>query len=209
MFLAVCRCLNIRHAFDLPADFPPDGRATYVIVSNHRSALDIFVIMSLARRLGLPDARWVLKRQLRWIPFMGSSCKRTGCAFVNRGGSPGDLAAVERCGREAAREAASVIIFPEGTRYTSDKATAYKKLLPPKSGGFETLCATMPEAKVLSVTISWGSNDDCKTPFQAANLCGKSMRVSVRVADLPAASPAVWLREEWRQKDRRLSGPPS
>lgn len=85
-----------------------------LIVANHVSWLDVFVVLSLA------PARFVAKAEIRRWPVVGRLSARVGTMFVERERRR-DAHAVNR---EAARALAAgdvVAVFPEGT--TSDGAT--------------------------------------------------------------------------------------
>ena len=74
----VCRILLLpirvegRHRLD------PD--TSYVFVSNHQSYLDIFLIYGFLGH----NFRWMMKRELRSIPFIGLACERAGEILIDR-----------------------------------------------------------------------------------------------------------------------------
>ncbi|MEH6785548.1 MAG: lysophospholipid acyltransferase family protein [Alcanivorax jadensis] len=53
---------------------------SYVIVANHLSQFDIFVLYGY---LGV-DFRWVMKHELRRMPVIGICCEKLGHIFINR-----------------------------------------------------------------------------------------------------------------------------
>jgi 1-acyl-sn-glycerol-3-phosphate acyltransferase len=106
-------------------NIPGDGG--FVIVSNHRSLLDI---PAVAMSTGLP-VTWLAKASLGRIPLFGWCLKRGHMLIEREGGAE----AVKQMVAEASRrlEAREVIsIFPEGTR-NRDKDPP---LLPFKKGAF-------------------------------------------------------------------------
>jgi 1-acyl-sn-glycerol-3-phosphate acyltransferase len=95
---------------------------SYVVVANHQSQFDIPVIYGYC---GL-DLRWVMKAELRKVPFIASGCRAIGHIFVDR--SDPDQA------REAINSAVSrlkpgtgLLFFAEGTRSRSGQLLNFKK----------------------------------------------------------------------------------
>ena len=93
----------------------------YIIVSNHQSLLDILAVCA-----ALPlNFKFLAKRELFQIPFMGWDMAAAGYIPVNRGS--------HKSGREAVRRITgvleknvSVLLFPEGTRSPDGKIHAFK-----------------------------------------------------------------------------------
>ena len=100
-------------------------RQSYVIMSNHQGAYDILALYGFLGR----QFRWVMKQELRKVPFLGWGCAAIGHIFVDRGNSSRAIASLEAAKRCVAG-GVSVFFFPEGTR--SDDG----RLLPFKKGGF-------------------------------------------------------------------------
>jgi 1-acyl-sn-glycerol-3-phosphate acyltransferase len=84
-------------------------RRPSIIVSNHQSAVDIPMILSLPG-----DARLTLKKRVWDAPYMGIGARRLGHILVEPETPEKTL---ERC-RAVLDEGASVHFFPEGTRGT-------------------------------------------------------------------------------------------
>ena len=55
---------------------------SYVFVSNHQGSFDIFLIFGHLRR----NFKWMMKRQLRKIPFVGFACEKSHQIFVDKRG---------------------------------------------------------------------------------------------------------------------------
>jgi 1-acyl-sn-glycerol-3-phosphate acyltransferase len=96
----------------------------YVIMSNHRSHFDALLLYGY---LGL-NFLWVMKKELRKVPFLGPACARIGHIFINRK----DHAQAVQALRDGLARASgsSVLFFPEGTRSST------REMLPFKKGGF-------------------------------------------------------------------------
>ena len=59
-----------------------DPRQSYVFVSNHQGAFDIFLIYGFLNR----NFKWMMKRQIRKIPLVGDDCKASYQIFVDKRG---------------------------------------------------------------------------------------------------------------------------
>ncbi len=94
---------------------------SYVIVTNHRSMLDIPVIFTL-RELWF---KWVSKREVYKIPVFGWVLWERSDIAISRGNSASTKEMMERgCGLLS--RGVSVSIFPEGTRSRDGEIHRYK-----------------------------------------------------------------------------------
>jgi 1-acyl-sn-glycerol-3-phosphate acyltransferase len=98
----------------------PDGPAIYV--SNHESALDIWVLFCAIPR----NLRFLAKRELFHIPIFGWYLALAGFVAVDRENHARAVAALKRAG-EIVRGGISLIVFPEGTRSTDARVHPFKK----------------------------------------------------------------------------------
>lgn len=97
----------------------------YVFMCNHQSALDIYTLQAF-----LPYSfKWIAKRQLFKIPFIGWAMGRTGYISIDREKPREALKAMEEAAQKI-RNGMNIVIFPEGTRSVDGI------LLPFKKGGF-------------------------------------------------------------------------
>ncbi|HNW29863.1 MAG TPA: lysophospholipid acyltransferase family protein [Spirochaetota bacterium] len=99
-----------------------DRDRSYVIVANHQSSYDIFVVYGW-----MPfDFRWVMKAELRDTPVLGYFCDRIGHIFVDRS----DTEAAKKSINDARRRignGTSVMFFPEGTWSPDGELLEFKK----------------------------------------------------------------------------------
>ncbi|MBN1474516.1 MAG: 1-acyl-sn-glycerol-3-phosphate acyltransferase [Syntrophaceae bacterium] len=95
---------------------------SYVIVANHQSQYDIFVIYGW---LGI-DFKWVMKQELRKVPGIGIGCEKVGHIFIDRSNHEKALASLQAA-REKIVNGTSVIFFPEGTRSKDGSLGEFKK----------------------------------------------------------------------------------
>ncbi len=102
-----------------------DPQGTYVMVSNHLSLADIFVVHRLHRHF-----KWVSKDRNFRIPWIGWNMRLNDYVPLRRGSKQSVQQMFARC-REHLRAGSSVMMFPEGTRSTDGR------LQPFRPGAFE------------------------------------------------------------------------
>jgi 1-acyl-sn-glycerol-3-phosphate acyltransferase len=96
----------------------PEGPA--IVASKHQSTFDTIVFNRF-----LPEAAYVLKKELMAIPCFGWYLRRTGMIPVDRSGGTRALKEMIAEARRAAGEGRSILIFPEGTRTAPGDSRAY------------------------------------------------------------------------------------
>ncbi|MBI1860605.1 MAG: 1-acyl-sn-glycerol-3-phosphate acyltransferase [Deltaproteobacteria bacterium] len=97
-----------------------------VIAPNHESMFDILVMASQKKNF-----RWISKKEVGRIPFIGAAMRSLGAYFLKRDRSGSDMN-VMKLVEKGLRQGHSVVIFPEGTRSVDGN------LLPLKKGAFRT-----------------------------------------------------------------------
>ncbi len=118
-----------------------DPEQPYVLMGNHQSVVDIgALVLTLPR-----DFRFVAKRELAWIPFVGWALALSVGIMVDRGNRQRSVSSLRRAA-ERIRGGETVIIYPEGTRSPTGELRAFK------SGGFHL--AIQAQVPVLPVTVS-------------------------------------------------------
>lgn len=113
---------------------------TYVVVCNHQSQYDIFVVYGY---LNL-DLKWVLKSELRKAPGVGIGCEKAGHIFVDRS-NPEQARKSVSVALDRVGDGVGVLFFAEGTRSSDGKLKRFKK------GAFRV--AATQGLPVLPVTI--------------------------------------------------------
>lgn len=93
---------------------------TYVMVSNHLSLVDIFVIHRLFRHF-----KWISKAENFRMPFIGWNMILNGYIPLRRGDRH-SVREMFTLGRKALAAGSSVMVFPEGTRSRTGQLTAFK-----------------------------------------------------------------------------------
>ncbi len=206
-------------------------REWYLVVSNHRSWVDILVLQALFNRR-IPFLKFFLKQQLIWVPFLGLAWWALDFPFMQRFSAAHlarhpedrgkDLAATRLACERFRLIPTSVMNFVEGTRYTPAKhaalASPYRHLLSPRAGGISFVLSAMGGMlhSMLDVTIAYAGG----TPSLWDLCCGRVPRVVVEVqrrdiddwlaAGDYSSDPAFrerfqsWLAGLWHEKDARL-----
>jgi 1-acyl-sn-glycerol-3-phosphate acyltransferase len=97
-------------------------KQSYVVVANHQSAFDIFVLWGF---LGI-DTRWVMKKELRKIPLFGLAGKLGGNIYIDRSDRKGAYESLKEA-RNILVDGVSLIMLPEGTRSRDGKLREFRK----------------------------------------------------------------------------------
>jgi 1-acyl-sn-glycerol-3-phosphate acyltransferase len=97
-----------------------DPNETYVMVANHQSLLDIFVLFRLFTHF-----KWVSKIENFRIPFIGWNMYLNGYIQLKRG-DPSSIAVMLRTCRDNLDAGNSIMMFPEGTRSPTGKLRRFK-----------------------------------------------------------------------------------
>jgi len=165
------------------------GTAPRIFLANHLSSVDIWVVA-----IPLPDTcRFVAKRSLFWIPFLGQAMWVAGFIPIDRGDRSQAIASLARAAARI-RAGASVILFPEGTRSRTGKLAAFKK------GAFHLAL----EVKVPVVPIAISGTFELFKPRSIVVRPGR-----VRVRFFPPIEPArhgpEGLRPSWTDVRRTIA----
>ena len=156
-----------------------DAAGSYIIVSNHRSHMDILVASAA---VPLPFL-WLAKSSLFRIPVIGAAMKRAGYVPVEREKFVAASRSLDRA-EEALRRGGSIWIFPEGTRTPREELGRFKR------GAF--LLAARTGRPILPVVLA-GTDAIFAGPL-------KVVPVPVRVSVLQPLDPASF------ERGKRLPG---
>lgn len=99
-----------------------DRTTSYVFISNHQGAYDIFVIYGYLNH----NFKWLMKESLQKIPFVGYACKCAGHVMVNRTDRSGIARTMEDA-RNRLKNGMSIVVFPEGSRSADGYMADFKK----------------------------------------------------------------------------------
>ena len=197
----------------------PDGAC--IVLCNHRSWSDIFVVQSVVAKTG-PVIVFLTKRELAYIPILGIICWAFGFPLLRRRARGARSEAERReADRQRVREAcaavrrapAAILTFAEGTRFTAEKharsASPFRHLLAPRPGGFAAICASLAdlEPEVVDMTLAY------QGPLTLWRFLGGATPVtaSASLASYRELRDGAerWLLQRWAVKDRLLNGPAS
>jgi 1-acyl-sn-glycerol-3-phosphate acyltransferase len=92
-----------------------------IVASKHQSMWETFALLQF-----FPEPLYILKRELKWIPFFGWYLVKTNMIGVVRGAGGRSLIEMARRAGEEVRRGRQLIIFPEGTRTAVDAPPRYK-----------------------------------------------------------------------------------
>ena len=116
-----------------------------MFVANHQGAFDIFLIYGFLCR----NFKWMMKWQLKKIPFVGYACKKSHQIFVDKRG-PSKVKETYDTARKTLSSGMSVVVFPEGSRSFTGHMGVFKK------GAF--MLADELQLPVVPITINGSFN---------------------------------------------------
>jgi 1-acyl-sn-glycerol-3-phosphate acyltransferase len=206
------RVLGMRIEVDGEAQVPRHGSC--VVISNHRCWIDILILQAVMVPRG-PIVKFLIKRELAWVPVVGWICLSLDFPRLARGaggrGRRGDFELLRSATQGAAAEPAAFLNFVESTRFSEAKRASqgsrYRHLLNPRSGGLRVLLDGLPpDGVVLDATLLYPPGDPDFWTF----LSGDVRRVGVRIRQyrleaIAAEGIKSWLDARWDEKERLLA----
>ena len=173
-----------------------DAQGHYLVLSNHQSWVDILVLQKVFN-LRIPFMRFFLKQQLIWVPMLGLAWWALDFPFMRRHSKSQlqkrpelagqDIAATRRACEKFLGKPVSIMIFPEGTRFTPAKhalqQSPYTHLLKPKSGGMAYALDAMGRGlqSVLDVTLHYPNGTPSLADLIADRVKAVTVDVKLRV----------------------------
>lgn len=205
-------------------------RPPYLVFLRHAGLAD-GLIAPLVFEIAHPvNLRFAVKRELLWDPAFDLVGPRVRTAFIDRDSPDG---ATERARVAALIDGLEpdegVLIYPEGTRFSTSKAAALQdrlaasgdsaalayarsleRVLPPKLGGPLSLLQRNPGHDVVFCAHTGLDRAYSVSHMLRGDLVGLQIRVRlwrVAFADIPAteATQAEWLRSQWGRMDREVA----
>ena len=212
-----------------------DLKSSYLVVSNHRSWADIFVLQHIFNHR-IPFLKFFLKKELMWVPILGVAWWALDYPFMKcysrqflekhpelRGK---DMETTRKYCQKFKRSHVTVLNFLEGTRFNYQKQenqkSPYRHLLLPKAGGIAIVLSSMGEilSNIIDVTISYPDNEP-PMPFWDF-LCGRIPTIAVRIRTLDIPEEFIgknyeadagfkdrfqkWINQLWTEKDQMIEG---
>jgi 1-acyl-sn-glycerol-3-phosphate acyltransferase len=121
-----------------------DRDAAYVMVANHQSLLDIFILFRLFNHY-----KWVSKIENFRVPFIGWNMWLNQYIPLKRGDKASIIRMLRQC-RDALAAGNSIMMFPEGTRSRDGRIRRFK------TGAFEL--AKDAKAPILPLVVTGTAN---------------------------------------------------
>jgi 1-acyl-sn-glycerol-3-phosphate acyltransferase len=203
----------------------------YLVVANHQSWADIFVLQKVLTRR-IPPLKFPLKRRLIWVPFAGFAWWALDFPFMSRHSEEflrkhperrgDDLVAIREACEKFCLVPTTLASFIEGTRFTREKHASqqseYRHLLRPRAGGLALALDSMGEQfeALLDITIFYPDG----APSFLGFLSGRAERVVVQVRERSVPRELTrgdytldpefrervreWINEIWAEKDQVL-----
>ena len=216
--------------WDLEGDENLSMKDWYLVLSNHQSWADIFVLQFVLNNR-IPYFRFFLKKELAWIPVFNfvwyaldyPYMKRYSKEFIKKNPhlKGKDIETTRKSCRRFKDVPVAVMNFPEGTRFRPEKhkkqQSPYSHLLKPKAGGIAFVLSAMGDqlTSILDVTISYEPEAKGLWDF----LCGRVSRVKVRIKHIDITDEIKgnyfdddrfrqdfqqWVNRLWKDKDDTL-----
>ena len=188
-------------------DGEPNPYASPIVICNHQSWFDIPIVQDLVTRNG-PIIKFLIKRELVWVPVIGWICLALNFPRLYRGKDKSlraaDYSKIQGATQDHGAEPGALLVFPEGTRFTANKqrlqASPYERLLVPKSGGMKIIKTSAdPATHVMDITIDYGSE-----PVNIWRcLHGQPKKIAIKIRYYALADiddMQAWLNERWQEK---------
>ena len=99
-----------------------DKKTSYIFVSNHQGAYDIFTIYGFLDH----NFKWLMKKSLEKIFLVGAACKNARHIFVDDSNIAGIKETIVKA-EETLKDGMSLVIFPEGSRSWDGKMIPFKR----------------------------------------------------------------------------------
>jgi 1-acyl-sn-glycerol-3-phosphate acyltransferase len=222
-------CTSLKTHCTEDARLDPQGH--YLVLSNHQSWVDILVLQAVFNQR-IPFMRFFLKQQLIWVPLLGLAWLALDFPFMKRHSKSQiqkrpelagqDIAATRKACEKFLGKPVSIMIFPEGTRFTPAKhaqqQSPFAGLLKPKSGGMAYALDAMGRGlhAILDVTLYYPNGKPGMWDLIADRV--RTVHVDVRLREIPEAMRAGdyendrafraafqrWMNGLWQEKQALL-----
>lgn len=203
----------------------------YLLISNHQSWADIIILEKVFVRK-IPMLKFFLKKELRWVPLVGTSCWVLNFPFMQRHSKEAiernpslkskDLETTRKACAGFQSTPTTVINFAEGTRFTPQKQahqqSPFQYLLRPKAGGIAFTLEAMNGIlkELIDVTIIYHGDKVGAWDFA----CGRIKKITVKFNITPITNDLIgdyqgddqfreyiqtWVNNLWLQKDNLIA----
>ena len=192
-----------------------DQDEVLVVIANHRSWTDVFIVQSVIARRG-PIVKFLCKKELTYVPLFGLISLAFDFPILQRRARGhqteserrfSDLQRVRDACETIFRSPAAMLSFAEGTRFSESKhrslKSQYRNLLPPRAGGFSAILMALEplNPRIVDMTIVYPPAVNFWR-FLGGNVC------EIQIVASPFTMSAVlgqgiesWLEDRWTEKD--------
>ena len=203
----------------------------YLIIANHQSWMDIFVLANFARTR-IPETKFFLKESLKKVPFIGMGCWALDMPFMKRYSKAyiekhpqlkgKDIETTRKSCLKYKETPTTIINFVEGTRLSPEKLkkSPFEFLLPPKAGGIAFTLAAMGEQfdKILNITLCYPYNNG---HIMKDLLAGRLKKIIIHVEQVEIDENMIgdyfnddkfkqsfqkWINDVWTNKNKLIRG---
>lgn len=122
MLWARCICAILLIRTEVKGHENIDPKTSYVFVANHQGAFDIFLIYGYLGH----NFKWMMKKSLKKIPFVGTACEFAGHIMVDRS-SKASIRETMHKAEKTLRGGMSMVVFPEGSRSKNGRMQQFKR----------------------------------------------------------------------------------
>ncbi len=189
-----------------------------VVVANHRSWSDVFLLQSIIAKRG-PILKFLCKRELAYVPVLGLIFIAFDFPILQRSARSlqsesdrrtDDRRRVHEACKVVYRAPAAMLSFAEGTRFSELKrqrsCSPYLHLLRPRPGGFGAMLKALEplDPIVVDVTILYPHTS---TFWQFLGGEAGDIEILARTFPMDAVGKQearCWLEEQWTLKDKVL-----
>jgi len=223
--------LTTRMKYQITGDENLTRKDWYLLACNHQSWADILVLEHVFA-FKIPMLKFFMKKELLWVPLVGSSCwalnfpfmKRYTRDFVKKNPhlKGEDLATTKKACQRFKYIPSTMINFVEGTRFTKEKHakqhSPYKHLLKPKAGGAAFIISAMGDILhyMLDVTIIYPQSKHIAWDY----FCGRLNYIIIDINTIPIednlrgdyindpefkAFFQEWINQLWYKKEQKIT----
>ena len=225
-----------RRAFDtryeVTGSVDVDRHRSYVMISNHRSWVDVLAILEVFGDR-LPFYRFFVKRELVWMPLIGVAFLALDFPLMRRRSSSeqrydpesrgSDLWRAKRACDKLQGRAVTMVNFPEGRLFRqklhAEQGSPHDYLLKPRAGGTSLVLSAMADQidSIIDVTIDYPDG----APKIWHYLFNRVPRVRLHLRQLDPGRELMagdyradadfrarfqdWINRVWHEKDRILA----
>ncbi|AIT09731.1 acyltransferase [Candidatus Francisella endociliophora] len=206
-----------------------DAKGSYLIISNHKSWLDTFILMlAFHKKIAFP--KFFMKFQIFFVPILGliawalefPAMRRYSKEYIaqNPEKKGEDIQKTINYCKSLSVRPTTIVNFVEGTRLTAEKLkkSNYKNLLNPKAGGIAVILKSLSGRMtgILNTTIVYDSPDQTLWDFMVR----KTKNIKVKVDFIPIEEVPVgdyfncdkdkqnfqdWLNNLWLGNDKYIT----